>query len=100
MIKMSFFSEVGERQISYDITHMQNLKKMNALEASELTNELIYKIEIASQTQKTFLWLPKGIDEALGINQELGINIYSLRYIKQVNSKDLLYSTGNYTQYL
>ena len=78
MIKISIFREVRERQISYDITYMQNLKKLNALEASELTNELIYKKEIASQTQKTFLWLPKGIEEGLGINQELGINIYTL----------------------
>ena len=77
MIKISFFREVRERQI-YDITYMQNLEKLNALEASELTNELIYKKEITSQTQKTFLWLPKGIEEGLGINQELGVNIYTL----------------------
>ena len=32
---------------------MWNLKKND-------TNELIYKIEIDSQTQKTNLWLPKG----------------------------------------
>ena len=49
MIKISFFREVRERQI-YDITYMYNLKKLNALEASELTNELIYKKEITSQT--------------------------------------------------
>ena len=77
MIKISFFREVRERQI-YDITYMQNLEKLNALEASELTNEVIYKKEITSQTQKTFLWLPKGIEEGLGINQELGVNIYTL----------------------
>ena len=35
-----------------------------------------------------------------GINLEFGINKYILLYIKQVNSKDLLYSTGNYSQYL
>ena len=34
------------------------------------------------------------------INQKLGINIYTLLCIKQVNNKDLLYSTGNYIQYL
>ena len=32
------------------------------------------------------------------INQEFGINRYTLLYIKQINNKDLLYSTGNYTQ--
>ena len=30
------------------------------------------------------------------INQESEINIYILLYIKQINNKDLLYSTGNY----
>ena len=39
----------------------------------------------------------RGVGE---INQEFRINIYALLYIKQVNNKDLLYSTGNYTQYL
>ena len=34
------------------------------------------------------------------INQEFGINRYTLLYIKQINNKDLLYSTGNYTQCL
>ena len=33
------------------------------------------------------------------INWEIGIDIYTLLYIKQINNKDLLYSTGNYTQY-
>ena len=35
-----------------------------------------------------------------GINQESGINIHTLLYIKQMNNKDLVYSTGNYTQCL
>ena len=34
------------------------------------------------------------------INQEFGIYMYTLLYIKQITKKDLLYSTGNYTQYL
>ena len=41
----------SERQISYDITYMWNLIYD--------TNELIYKTEIDSQTEKTDLWLPK-----------------------------------------
>ena len=45
-----------------------------------------------SQTQK-----PKGIAGTVGeINQEFGINICTLLYIKYVNNKDLL---ANYTQY-
>ena len=35
-----------------------------------------------------------------GINWEIGIDIYTLLYIKEINNKYLLYSTGNYIQYL
>ena len=34
-----------------------------------------------------------------GINEEVGINIYTLQYIKQISNKVLLYSTGNYIHY-
>ena len=34
-----------------------------------------------------------------GINWEIGIDIYTLLYIKQITNKNLLYSTGNSTQY-
>ena len=52
-LEIIILSEVSQRQISYDIAYMWNLKKIG-------TNELIYKIETDSQTQKTNLWLPKG----------------------------------------
>ena len=35
----------------------------------------------------------RGKGEERGINQEFGINRYTLQYIKQKNNKDLLYST-------
>ena len=35
-----------------------------------------------------------------GINLEFESNIYILLYIKQINRKNLQYSTGDYTQYL
>ena len=40
-------------------------------------------------------------EETLGgvINQEAGINMYTLLYIKSVSNKDLLYGTGKSTQY-
>ena len=41
-LEMVILSEVRERQISYDITYMWNLKK-------DGTNELIYKTEIETQ---------------------------------------------------
>ena len=34
-----------------------------------------------------------------GINWEIGIDVYTLLYIKQLTNKDLPYSTGNSTQY-
>ena len=34
-----------------------------------------------------------------GINWETGIDIYTLTYIKQITNKDLLYSTGHFTQH-
>ena len=34
-----------------------------------------------------------------GINWGFGTDIYTLLYIKLITNKDLLYSTGNYTQY-
>ena len=63
------------------------------------TNELIYKTEADSQTQKTNLWLPKEKD-GRGISQELVISGYKVLYIRQINNKVLLYSTGKYIQYL
>ena len=57
------------------------------------TNELIYKIETDSQTQKTILWLPKGKDGGEGINWEFEIGIYTLLYLKSMINKDQLNST-------
>ena len=34
-----------------------------------------------------------------GINQELGIYIYTVLYTRQITKKDRLFSTGNSTQY-
>ena len=47
------WSQAGrEMQISYDITYVWILKKG--------TKELIYRIEIDPQMEKTNLWLPEG----------------------------------------
>ena len=52
MIILSEVSQKKKRQISYGITYMWNLKYD--------TNELIYKTETDSQTQRTDLLLPQG----------------------------------------
>ena len=46
---------------------------------------------------KTNLWLPGG--KGGEANWKIGIDIYTLLYIKQRTNKDLPYSTGNSTQY-
>ena len=51
------------------------------------------------QMWKTNLCLPKWKRCGGGINQKLGINIYTLLYIRQITNKDLLFITGNSTQY-
>ena len=58
----------------------------------------VYKwiyIQEDSQTQNTYIWL----SNRKWIYWEYGINRCTLPYIKQIN-KDLLYSTGNYVQYV
>ena len=62
-LEIIILSEVSqtERQISYTISYMWNLKYD--------TNELIYKTD--SQTQKTNLWLPK--EKWGGERDELGV---------------------------
>ena len=42
-------------------------------------------------------WSP--VDGGRGMNWEIGIDIYTLLYIKQITNKNLLYSTGNSSQY-
>ena len=52
--KIIILSEVSQRQMSYAITYMWSLKNV--------INEFIYKMQIDSQTQKTNLCVPKGIN--------------------------------------
>ena len=44
------------------------------------------------------LMVTKGERVVGAINQKVGINIYTLLYIKSITNKDLQYSTGNSTQ--
>ena len=53
-----------------------------------------------SEIQKINLQLPKGKGEGGGTNQEYRINRYKPLCIKLITSKDILYSTGNYSYYL
>ena len=51
-----------------------------------------------SQTWRMKLWLPGGREEG-GIDWEFGMNMYTMLSLKQITNKDVLYSTGNSTQY-
>ena len=62
-------------------------------------NELIYKKETDSQTQRTDLWLPRGRGCGGGLDWEFGTSRCKLLYIEWINNTVLLYSTGNYIQY-
>ena len=68
-----------------DILYMQNLKR----------NELVYKTETDSENE---LMIVRREECGKGIVKEFGIDTYSLLYLKWINNKDLLYSTGNYDQ--
>ena len=91
-LKTVILNEVS--QIEKDKYHMVSLIRGIYKKG---TNELIYKMEVESQMQKTNLWLPGG--KGGGINWEIEIDTYTLLYIKQIANKDLLYSTGNTNRY-
>ena len=61
------------------------------------TNELIYKTQTHRYRKQTYGYQRGNWG---GINWELGINRNTLLCIKQVNSEDLLYSIGKYSQRL
>ena len=50
--------------------------------------------------KQTYGYRSRKWDGEGGINQEFGINRYTVPYIKWINNKDLLYNTGDYIQYL
>ena len=58
------------------------------------TNELIYKKETDSQTQRTDFWLPKVRGSGGGMDWEFGISRCKLLYIEWINNKVLLYTQG------
>ena len=55
--------------------------------------------QISTLLQNSLIKFQPPFSESRGINWKIGIDIYTLLYIKQITNKGLLYSTGNYTQY-
>ena len=64
-LEIIILSEVSERQTSYDITYMWNIKKD--------TNEVICRIERDSQTLKKNFMVPKGTGDREGWTRGLGL---------------------------
>ena len=63
-----------------------------------LKNDIMYLLNRNTDMEKKSM-VTKWEKRGEGINYEFGIRRYTLLYIKQINDKDLLYSTGNYIQY-
>ena len=65
------------------------------------TDEPVFKAEIETQMQRTNIWTPRGKaggGGGGGMNWEIGIDIYTLIYIKQISNKKLLYKKINKIQ--
>ena len=86
-------SEVSQKEKNkyHILMHMCGIQKNG-------TDAPVFKAEIETQMQRTNVWTPRG-ERVCVMNWEIGIDIYTLLHIKQIPNKDLLYSTGNSTQY-
>ena len=94
-LEIVILSEVSytEKDKYHDIAYMWNLEKMM------IQTNLYTKQKQTHRHRKQTYSYQRGKGGWGGINQEFGINIYTLLYMKQITKKDLLYSTGNYTKY-
>ena len=90
---MSFFLWLSNIPLCIILYHLYGESKINDI------SEFNYKTETDSQTQKMNLWFPVGKDMGEEIDQKFGMDVYTLVYLKQINSEDLLYSIGNSAQY-
>ena len=80
-----------ERQISYDIAYMWNLKKMiqtSIFTKQKQTHRLREQLMVTRKKE----WRGR-------IDWEFGIDMYTLLYLKWITNMDVLYSTGNSAQY-
>ena len=68
-------------------------------EQSLIGRFLLWLNTVASADTENRLVVAKGEGGREGMDWESGISRCKLLYIEWINNKDLLYSTGNYTQY-
>ena len=86
-LEIIILSEVSQRETN--IWHLQYMESKRRIQMNLSTKQKQTDIE------NKFM-----VTKRRGINLEFRINVYTLLYIQQINNKDLLYSTGNYIQYL
>ena len=79
----------------YNVTVLSE-KFSQILKEEELTMSSIKRTSVGCRKQTYGYQEGKG---GRGINWEIGIDIYTLLYIKQITNKDLLYNTRNSTQH-
>ena len=63
------------------------------------TNKPLYKTETDSHPWRTDLWLPRRKGRN-GMDREFGVGRCKLLHLEWISSEVLLYSTGNYMQFL
>ena len=64
------------------------------------TYEPIYETETDSRTRKKDLGLPMGRGGERGMDEEFGVRGCKLLHLEWISSEVLLYSIGNYIQFL
>ena len=89
-LEIVMLSEVSQTETQYNVINVWNLKKSG-------TNVLIYKGNRVTVEKQTYGY--QGVRLQGRINWEIGTDVYTLLYVKQITNKDLLYSIGNSTQY-
>ena len=91
IIMLSKVMSEREKQISYEITYVWNLN---------MTQMNLSLKQKQTRRERTDVWLPceKGLGG--GVDWEFGVSRCKQFYIGWINNKILLYSTGNYIQYL
>ena len=91
-LEVVILSEVSQTEKDkYDITYMWNPKKK--MVQMKLFTKQKYSHRCRKQTQL------QGGEVGGWMNSEIGTDMYTLLYIKQITNKDLLYSRGNATRY-
>jgi len=89
--KGATFSQSDRGELSSDSPYIWSLKQND-------TNELTYKTETDSQTSRRHLLLSGGRMGGRDIVRQLGMDMYTLLYLKWITNKDLLSSTRNSAQ--